>query len=102
MAMSTKFKVTNNALTNEEVFQALKGKFPTYKVEAQKALFGQWVQVDQTSLAGVAVRVQRGNVSVVPQNGSFWVRYFFGFFLAYFTSGKLVDEVGGYLKQQFG
>ncbi len=101
MAMSKKFKAQDAELTAETVHEALQAQFPEHKVELKSALLGKWVQVDQSALAGVAVVVRSGMVNVNPQNGSFLVRFLFGWLLAYLTSGKLVDEVGGYLQSTF-
>ena len=103
MALSKKFQAQNSELTAEDIHQALEAQFPDYKVSLNKALFGAYVQVDKSLFTGVAVVLRgKGNVFVNPQNGSFWVRFLLGWLIAYFTSTKLVDEVGGYLEQTFG
>ena len=101
MAMSKKFKAQNQELTIDEVYEALNAQFPDYTVDLRSTLI-KYVQVDKSLWTGVVVRVMgKGTVNVFPQNGSFWVRFLLGFLIAYFTSGPLVDEVGGFLESTF-
>ena len=95
MAMQKKFKAQNPELTIDEVYEALSAQFPDYTVDLRSTLV-KYVQVDKSLWTGVVVRVMgKGNINIFPQNGSFWVRFLLGFLIAYFTSGSLVDEVGG-------
>jgi hypothetical protein len=101
MAMSKRIKAQDSELTVDRVCEALQAQFPAYQVSLKQALI-KYAQVDKSTFTGVAVNVRGGTINVFPQNGSFWVRLLVGWLVAYLTSGQLVDEVGGFLEQEFG